>query len=99
MKKIITSKGDIIVYKVKVTIVIVVYVLLSLFVQQVSDADQEALDELEKLESQLSKDERQMQITIGYYDNIKVEMKTLIGDWRGSKQKVDSNLRLSCLGM
>ena len=92
MKKIITSKGDIIVYKVKVTIVIVVYVLLSLFVQQVSDADQEALDELKKLESQLSKDERQMQITIGYYDNIKVEMKTLIDDWRGSKKKVDSNL-------
>lgn len=56
MKKIITSKGGIIVYKVKIAIVIVVYVLLSLFVQQVSNADQEAIDELERLEKQFTND-------------------------------------------
>lgn len=79
-------------YKVKIAIVIVVYVLLSLFVQQVSDADEEALEDLEDLETLLSNAGKQVVMTKGNYDNLKGHMETLIDDWSGSKKKVDSNL-------
>ena len=78
----------------KVAIVMIVYVLLSLFVQQISYADEKVLEDLER---QLLIDKEQVQMTVTHYGNIKEDMIELIGHWSATSDQIDKSLESALL--
>ena len=77
-------------YKVKGAIIGIVCVLLSLCAQQTSYAHGDH-GALQGLETAIENDAEQVRMTVTHYNEIKGDMEGLIGNWRASKTKVDSN--------
>ncbi len=83
-------------YKVKVALIGIVYVLLSVCVQQTSYAhgDHQALHDLE---TDLDNDTKQVQMTVTHYGEIKADMIELIGHWSATSDQIDKSLESALL--